>query len=99
MEKAYEITLNDEEKAMLQKTIGLVRKTVEETKLQDLLPIKLIRRRRPPASGSIVPNLRIHHLDAMSLHRSVCRQLIQEGLRLDKIRRGESFREPRVDLL
>jgi malate dehydrogenase len=33
MEKIYEVTLNDDEKAMLQKTIGAVRKTVEETKL------------------------------------------------------------------
>jgi len=33
MEKIYEIKLNDEEKAMLQKTVGVVRKTVEETKL------------------------------------------------------------------
>jgi malate dehydrogenase len=33
MEKIYEINLNDEEKAMLQKTVGVVRKTVEETKL------------------------------------------------------------------
>jgi malate dehydrogenase len=33
VEKVYEITLNDEEKAMLQKTIGVVQKTVEETKL------------------------------------------------------------------
>jgi len=33
MEKVYEITLNDEEKAMLQKTVGVVQKTVEETKL------------------------------------------------------------------
>ncbi|MBP1659830.1 MAG: malate dehydrogenase, partial [Candidatus Aminicenantes bacterium] len=33
MEKIYEISLNDEEKAMLQKTVGVVQKTVEETKL------------------------------------------------------------------
>ncbi|MGE5740780.1 MAG: lactate/malate family dehydrogenase, partial [Candidatus Aminicenantes bacterium RBG_16_66_30] len=33
MEKVFEITLNDDEKAMLQKTIGVVQKTVEETKL------------------------------------------------------------------
>ncbi|HDT13985.1 MAG TPA: malate dehydrogenase [Candidatus Aminicenantes bacterium] len=33
MEKIYEISLNDEEKAMLQKTVDVVRKTVEETKL------------------------------------------------------------------
>lgn len=33
MEKIYEIKLTDEEKAMLQKTVGAVRKTVEETKL------------------------------------------------------------------
>jgi len=33
MEKIYEIKLNDEEKAMLQKTVGVVQKTVEETKL------------------------------------------------------------------
>ncbi|HSA95168.1 MAG TPA: malate dehydrogenase [Acidobacteriota bacterium] len=33
MEKIFEIKLNDEEKAMLQKTIGVVQKTVEETKL------------------------------------------------------------------
>jgi malate/lactate dehydrogenase len=33
MEKIYEIALTDEEKAMLQKTVGVVQKTVEETKL------------------------------------------------------------------
>jgi malate dehydrogenase len=33
MEKIYEIKLNDDEKAMLQKTVGVVQKTVEETKL------------------------------------------------------------------
>jgi malate dehydrogenase len=33
MEKIYEIKLSDEEKAMLQKTVGVVQKTVEETKL------------------------------------------------------------------
>jgi malate dehydrogenase len=33
MEKIYEIQLNDEEKAMLQKTVGVVQKTVAETKL------------------------------------------------------------------
>jgi malate dehydrogenase len=33
MEKIFEIKLNDEEKAMLEKTIGVVTKTVEETKL------------------------------------------------------------------
>ena len=33
MEKIYEIKLNDEEKAMLQKTVGVVQKTVGETKL------------------------------------------------------------------
>ena len=33
MEKIFEIKLNDEEKAMLQKTVGVVQKTVEETKL------------------------------------------------------------------
>jgi malate/lactate dehydrogenase len=33
MEKIFEIKLTDEEKAMLQKTVGAVRKTVEETKL------------------------------------------------------------------
>ena len=33
MEKVFEIKLNDDEKAMLQKTIGVVQKTVEETKL------------------------------------------------------------------
>ncbi|NTV82211.1 MAG: malate dehydrogenase, partial [Candidatus Aminicenantes bacterium] len=33
MEKIYEIKLNDEEKAMLSKTVGVVQKTVEETKL------------------------------------------------------------------
>ena len=33
MEKIFEIKLNDEEKAMLQKTVGGVQKTVEETKL------------------------------------------------------------------
>jgi len=33
MEKIYEIKLTDEEKAMLQKTVGVVQKTVEETKL------------------------------------------------------------------
>ena len=33
MEKIYEIKLTDEEKAMLQKTVGVVKKTVEETKL------------------------------------------------------------------
>jgi malate dehydrogenase len=33
MEKIYEIKLNDEEKAMLQKTVEVVQKTVEETKL------------------------------------------------------------------
>jgi malate dehydrogenase len=33
MEKIYEIKLDDEEKAMLQKTVGVVQKTVEETKL------------------------------------------------------------------
>jgi malate dehydrogenase len=33
MEKIYEIKLNDDEKAMLQKTVGVVQKTVGETKL------------------------------------------------------------------
>jgi malate dehydrogenase len=33
MEKIYEIKLADDEKAMLQKTVGVVQKTVEETKL------------------------------------------------------------------
>jgi malate dehydrogenase len=33
MEKIYEIKLDDDEKAMLQKTVGVVQKTVEETKL------------------------------------------------------------------
>jgi malate dehydrogenase len=33
MEKIYEIKLDDAEKAMLQKTVGVVQKTVEETKL------------------------------------------------------------------
>jgi malate dehydrogenase len=33
MEKIYEIKLTDDEKAMLQKTVGVVQKTVEETKL------------------------------------------------------------------
>jgi malate dehydrogenase len=33
VEKIFEIKLNDEEKAMLQKTVGVVQKTVEETKL------------------------------------------------------------------
>ena len=33
MEKIYEIALDGEEKAMLQKTVGVVQKTVEETKL------------------------------------------------------------------
>ena len=33
MEKIYEIKLNDEEKAMLSKTVDAVKKTVEETKL------------------------------------------------------------------
>ena len=33
MEKIYEISLNDEEKAMLQKTVAVVQKTVAETKL------------------------------------------------------------------
>jgi malate dehydrogenase len=33
MEKIFEIKLTDEEKAMLQKTVGVVAKTVEETKL------------------------------------------------------------------
>jgi malate dehydrogenase len=33
MEKIYEIKLSDEEKAMLSKTVGVVQKTVEETKL------------------------------------------------------------------
>jgi malate/lactate dehydrogenase len=33
MEKIYEIKLSEDEKAMLQKTVGVVTKTVEETKL------------------------------------------------------------------
>ena len=33
VEKIFEIKLTDEEKAMLQKTVGVVQKTVEETKL------------------------------------------------------------------
>ena len=33
VEKIYEIKLNDEEKAMFEKTIGVVTKTVAETKL------------------------------------------------------------------
>ena len=33
LEKIFEIQLNDEEKAMLQKTVEAVQKTVEETKL------------------------------------------------------------------
>jgi malate dehydrogenase len=33
MEKIYEIKLTDDEKAMLQKTVGVVQKTVQETKL------------------------------------------------------------------
>jgi malate dehydrogenase len=33
MERIYEIQLTDDEKAMLQKTVGVVQKTVEETKL------------------------------------------------------------------
>jgi malate/lactate dehydrogenase len=33
MERIYEIKLSDDEKAMLQKTVGGVQKTVGETKL------------------------------------------------------------------
>ena len=33
MEKIFEIRLTDDEKAMLQKTVGVVQKTVEETRL------------------------------------------------------------------